>query len=331
MQEVIQEIALVIQNIYMLFLLGIIGFVAGKTKYLPQDTDKIISSLVVKITAPLMIATKLFYAKFDGGEFLTGGKIYVFSLFIFLVGIVLAKLLSKPLKLSFETRNIFIVLAVFGNVIYFALPLIDALYGDIGIAYALFFNLANDTLMWTYALFLISSKEGEKGQTNLKHLINANTIAFAVGILFLVTNAGGSVTAMSEGFAKTLITSTMGVLSSLGSTTSLFSMIFIGLMLSKINLGSFKEFIARKHVFVVSALKLVILPLVTLLLLKLLGPSFMPELPAKIIVLQFAMPCATLIPALSSAHGTDSRFAVEAVFVTTVGLLVTLPLIMLFG
>lgn len=329
MQGAMQEIVLVMQKIYMLFILGFIGFIAGKTKYLPHSSDKVLSSLVVKVTAPLMIATKLFYAEFERSEFITGGKIYIVSLAIFFIGIFLAKLISKPLKLEFETRNIFIVLSVFGNVIYFALPLIDVLYGELGIAYALFFNLANDTLMWTYGIYLITSKKDEKGKANLKHMVNANTIAFLVGIIFLLTGAGQRVTAMNDGVFKSFITLTMEVLSNLGATTSIFSMVFIGLMLSKINLGSFREFIRKKHVFIVSLFKLVVMPFVAYFILKLLGPNFMPELPAKIIILQFAMPCATIVSALSAEYDSDPQFAVEGVFVSTVSLIVTLPLIML--
>ena len=321
-----QQVITVVDKIFQLFVLGLIGYAAGKTRYLPRESGKVLSSVVVKITAPLLIATKLFEMELKPGLFEIGAKIYVVSMAIYMLAFVMAIYVRKLLKMPFITEKMFIAQVMFGNVIYFGYPLLEALYGKEGIAYAVFFNLANDTLLWTLGVFLISSKESEKGKVNLKYMLNANTLAFFIGILSLVLRAGEKLNAMQEGFVKTTLTSFVSILSSLGSTTALFSMIFIGLMLSQMNLKGKNERYSKKHIFIMSMIKLIILPLITIVIIKLTG-SLLPAIPAAVIILQFAMPCATLTPALASEFNSDYEFATEGVFYTTLGLIVTMPFI----
>ena len=51
------------------------------------------------------------------------------------------------MKLEDKSRNVYSMQTLFGNVIFFAFPLFEALFGDIGVLYALFFNIGNDLLL----------------------------------------------------------------------------------------------------------------------------------------------------------------------------------------
>jgi len=320
-----QQVLIVIEKIFQLFVLGLIGYAAGKTGYLPRESGKVLSGIVVKITAPLMIATKMFEMELKPDLLATGIKIYFISMGIYFVAFLLGAAAAKMLKLPYVTEKVFIAQVMFGNVIYFGYPLLEALYGKEGIAYAVFFNLANDTLLWTLGVFLISSKETEKGKINLKHMLNANTLAFFTGIVLLLSRAGEKLQAMEDGFLKNSINSVISILSSLGSTTALSSMLFIGLMLSQMKLKGRNERYGKGHIMAMSFLKLIVVPLVAIgamLLLK----NLLPETPTAVIIIQFAMPCATLTAALAGQFESDSEFAAEGVFYTTLALIGTMPL-----
>ncbi len=322
------EIAVVLEQIVLLLLIGLIGFAAGKTKYLPENSHKVISTLVVKITAPLMVATKLYHMEFGAEDYVSGVKLYFSAVFLVMAGYGISLLLGKLLGLQGGTKRIFSTQMMFGNTIYFALPLLSVLsevlpdlWGK-SPAYAMFFILGSDTVMWTLGISLISGKEGESWKTRMKHLFNPNSIAFLAGLVFLATKA-------QTAFAKVPFLSTlMEKLTDVGSMTAILSMLFIGLMLSKVSLqGLWKEKRQVVALFISSGVKMLVLPGIALLVFWLF-PEFLSTEPAKTLLVEIAMPAATLVAALAGQYDCDPEFATEGVFVSTVLLMATLPTVL---
>lgn len=62
----------------------------------------------------------------------------------------------------------------FGNVVFMAFPLIQALYGAEGLLYAAIYELANDTCLWTLGVYQMKSiEEKEKSfMGSIKNLVN---------------------------------------------------------------------------------------------------------------------------------------------------------------
>jgi predicted permease len=75
------EIHIIINQIIILTLLGITGFVAGRKKVLPDNSHKYISALILKITMPFLIFTTM-------GNYSFTGKTLTNGLYVFLFGIV---------------------------------------------------------------------------------------------------------------------------------------------------------------------------------------------------------------------------------------------------
>ena len=326
------EIQIVIEQIFLLLIVGVIGFGAGRLKYLPASSDKVISSLIVKIIAPLMIFTNMVAMDFDARDYLNGVKIYFLAIVFVLLGYVISLLLRKICKVKGSIGRIFSMQMMFGNTLYFSMPLIIMLKDQLpdvwgkGIAYAMFFVLGNDTIMWTLGISLISSKEGDSLKTRLKHLLNPNSIAFILGVIAVLTGVRSVVSNIH------LLDIFVGKLTDIGKMTSLLSMIFIGLMLSKLRLSVIvKEFKTKYILFVSSCVKLLLLPMLalgTIGVLNALFPGFMPIEPAKVAVMQLAMPGAIIVAALAGQYDSDPEFATEGIFVSTVLLIVTLPFIL---
>jgi len=110
----------------------------------------------------------------------------------------------------------------------------------------------------------------------------------------------------------------------LGETTIPLSMLFIGLILSETKMEGFKDVLKRYPSFILSFIKLLFVPLLALLLLTALS-DFVSPMVKGIVVLQLAMPCGTIIPALAAQYESDYKFATENVFFSTILCVVTLP------
>ena len=323
------ESRVVIEQIFLLLAVGIIGYIAGKTKYLPANSDKVIAALVVKITAPLMIVTKMYNMEFDSRDYLNGVKLYFFAIVFVLMGYGISLIFRKICKITGDTSRIFSMQMMFGNVIYFAIPLIAVLSEQLpemwgkGAAYAMFFVLGNDTVMWTLGISLVQKNDGRKSvKDKFKHLINANSIAFIIGMILILI---GAKSLLSQNHIVSIFVNKM---SDVGSMTAHLSMLFVGIMLANIKLGSVVKDIKRKYPLIIASMvKLVLLPLMAVILLKLLG-EFLPIEPAKVLVLQLAMPGATIVAALAGQYDSDAEFATEGIFISTLLLVGTLPMVL---
>ena len=82
MDQVVESIVIrIVIRILMLSLLGLTGFIAGRTKYLPDNAGSVLSRIVIKLTAPILIVCTMASKSFTARDFSNGIWIYGFGLF----------------------------------------------------------------------------------------------------------------------------------------------------------------------------------------------------------------------------------------------------------
>lgn len=325
-QSITEQVFTLVNQISILGMLGLTGYIAGKTRYLPDNSGVVISRVVIKLTAPLLIFTTLASRSFTKDILINGIWIYTLGIFFMLVSFAAGHTVSKALKLKGATENIFKMHFMFGNVIFLAFPLLKSLYGDDGVVYAVLFNLANDTILWTLGIYLVNKHNKIQFNQIAKHLINGNTIAFGSGLIIILLKTNFKQLIDTIPYIYDISGFVFKTFHPLGETTVYLSMLFIGLILSEIRITSAKDLLKRYPIFILTLFKLIIIPIFALLLLTLLGGLIDP-LAKAIIVLQLAMPCATIVPALAAQYDSDYRFATENVFFTTILGIATMPFI----
>jgi predicted permease len=309
---------IIINQITILGLLALIGYLAAKFKFFPEGFSAGINKLVIKITLPLMIFTSL--SKFDFSIEVLESSLFVLifayiSMFILLLfGTVSAKIM----KLESHAYTIHRIHTTFGNIAFLGYPLLDSLFpGGKGLLFAVVYHIVLSSMLWTVGVMLFNKNNKIKLTESLKHLINPNTIAFSLGILaFLVKFE------LPYILDKTL--------SGLGGTTIYLSMIYIGMMLSRISIkGTFKEV----QIYVLSINKMIIVPFILLFVIKFAESifGFEMDITAKsVVVLQSAMPCMAMIVIIATEFKSDPELAAKNVFLTTLLSAVTLPIVYWF-
>lgn len=313
-------------QIIILGLLGLTGFISGRTGYLPENSGKILSRIVVSLTAPILIFTTLINRPFSSKIISDGLKIYVLAIVFMTLSFCLTKIITIKLRLNDSTRNIFVMYSMFGNVMFLAFPLIRVLYGEEGIAYALFFNLANDTLLWTLGIFLVNRHNTKNWKNNLKHLINGNTIAFTAGIILAAVGLQNYIS--QHAYMAKVYNLLYTTFHPLGESTIYLSMLFVGLILSEVRIEKYSDIAKRYPIFILSFIKLILIPILAIFILTLFG-RFIDQFSREIIVLQLAMPCGTIVAALALQYGSDYKFATESVSFSTILSIITLPFVLL--
>lgn len=318
------EVDIIIKQILILTLLGITGFAAGRKKFLPEDSHKYISALILKITMPFLIFTTMGNYSFTGETLKNGLFIFLLGAAFILLGGLIALGPCKLMKIRDKALNIYVAQSMFGNVIFMAYPLLKAMYGDEGIVYAIFFNIANDAILWTLGVYLFNRHNSKNWRDNLSHLVNPNTIAFLGGILMIALKGVYQIekTAAYERVWEVLYTAFNG----LGHTTIYLSMVFIGLILSNVRITGMAEILSKSKYLVYSAFKLLIVPVFAILFFRFTG-NYFDVFVKRIVVLQLAMPSSTIVSALALQYDSDYNAATEGIFISTLLSIITLPFI----
>lgn len=300
----------IVTSIIKLGLAMLIGFVCLKTKYITKEQNDGMSRIIVRVTLPILVVTSLTKLDLDYEKIINSFQVLIVSLIViavlYMTGIAMAKI-SRMEKAKASMHQ---CMACFGNVVFMAFPLIEALYGAEGLLYAMIYELANDAFLWTIGVYNLNSntKEKKSFSGNLKKVLNPGTIAFAVAFVMMAF--------------KLKFTGAVGeVLGGIGGTTSYMSMFFIGGTLALVD---FRHIYKRVWIFILTLIKMIIIPIALIFILKLLNFN---EISGAVVVLQAAMPISTVLAILAAEYKGDVLYCVEGVFVSHLLGLVTLPFI----
>lgn len=317
---------IIINQVAVLMILAAIGFAAGKTGYLPENSGSFLSKIVIRITAPSLIISTMTSYDFDAKTLSDGLWVGFFALIFMLFSLLAGTLFSRLLKLEGSTANVFRLHTMFGNVSYLALPFFKVLLGEKALVRAVFFVLAFELLMWTLGVFILNRHKGLSFGSTLKKFFNANTIACLTGLIFALANLQHYIQGNTA--AEAIYKIIYSTFNPLGNSTLPLVMLFIGLSTAENPAGSFRAIFKKPATLMLSLLKLLLIPLVSLGIMLLLGDLVDPFV-RTIVILDMAMPCATIVAALSAEYGSDYTLATDNVIYTTVLSLFTLPLFML--
>lgn len=288
------------------------GLFLGKIKWLDKHTNKKLVNLLLMVLMP----ASLFNA-FPGEYSEEFSELFFMGLIggivTMLLVIVAAKVVYNkkffPGDLTYEAQFAF----AFNNATFLGYPLINMAFGERGIipycGFIVVFNLA----LFSYGVWLFEHKIDTK--FILKTIFNPNILAVVVGmILFLChVNVATSVPILHDSVKYIS-----------GATTPL-SLLCIGYMLSTAN---FKKTFKKWRLFTVSAVQLILAPLITFFVTKILF-NF-PDEVVLICTLIQALPTATSLGLFAEKYGGDVVESSELVVISTLMSILTLPLVMTF-
>lgn len=320
-----QQMDIIINQIIVILLLALLGYLAGRFKYLPENAGLYVSKLVIKVTAPSLIIATMSAYDFTEKTLRDGISISLATLCFLGVSFLVGLAAGRLMKLEGAKENVFRAHLMFGNVGYLALPLLKSIFGEKGLVYAVFFIIAHDVLVWTVGVYLLNKHKEPTLKENMKQFVNANTISYVLGLAFAFMNFHRIVEASPA--ATAVYNILYSVLNPVGNMTLYLVMIFIGLTLAENKVEKLRELFEKHTTLILALLKLLVIPALAFFVLSLFG-SLVDSFVKVILVLELAMPCAAIIPALAVQYGSDHRLATDNVIYTTFFSMITLPIFM---
>lgn len=294
----------IVNQIGVIFFVLMVGFVVTKLGIIDDHTSKRMSSLVVKVTAPMFIIANM--AKESSLSNKDIVSLLLISLSIYLVLFFVAMILPKLLRVRREDVGIYRFMTVFGNVGYMGLPVAYVIFGDEGVVYTAIFILPFYLLIYTFGIMFVKPHD-EDNRIDFKQLINPGVVAVTIGLVLFWTG-------------WKLPTFVRDSFEMVGGLTTPLSMIVIGVSLASVKISAM---LTNVRIYVFTAIKLLALPMLLMVILKALG---LDGLLLGIPVLITGMPVAANAVILSKEYGGNDLLASEGIFVTTILSLITIPL-----
>ena len=295
----------VASNVLTLFLLMGVGVACAKTKLLADGAVKALANLVLYIATPCVII-KSCIREFDPAMLWGFLTVVAVAAATHVVLILLARVVFRD---SDENRRrVFRSAVVFSNAGYMAIPLQQAILGDVGVFYCAAYVIVFNVFLWTYGLAEMS---GESRLSVKKILLNPGVIGVVVGLTLFVMPIS----------VPALLTDAVGHLASLNTPVP---MLIVGYYLAQTNLvAALKD--ARG--WLCMALRLVVAPLLALGALLLCGVR--GDLLTSCMIC-IATPVATSCTMFATRFDRNPRLSVNLVSLSTLLSIATLPLMVAF-
>lgn len=302
---------LTLEKVAVLFLLIVIGFVAGKMKLISAQGQKDITQLVLYVTMPATIFSAM-QLEMSEERLNTAFLILGVMSFCYIVMFIVGSIVSKRLPLTKGQKDIFQTALLLSNTSFMGYPIVQSLLGQEALFYAVVgAGFIFEIVSWSLGVYLISRNGTEAAGFNWKKVVfSPGILSIVVGLIFF-------------GFQWSVPEPINSVITMMSPATSPLAMIVIGLMLSRSNL---KEAFQSKYIYLASALKLLVVPILVTLTLKAVGITG----PALVIpVIMISMPTATYVAMFSGNYGNDAKFASQIVFMTSLLSMITIPIVTL--
>lgn len=282
------------------------GFAANRLGILGGETDQKISRLLLCLTLPAMLV----------GSVCTGDALPETSVVLGTLGVAVvfyslefAFVLAVPPLLGGTPgqRGVWRYTLAFPNVAFIGYPVVTALFGPEALFYAVILVMPFNLMTFTLGPLLLTGAKRFSLRQMLSPCVLASALALGLALLRLrPPEIAGE------------------ALNFVGSITVPLSLLFVGSLLAGIPLG---RMLASPRLWILTAVRLLILPTVLCLLLRWMGTE---SLILGVAVIQMAMPAAMNGSLLCMEYGGDAECMAQITFVSTLASIVTIPILAAF-
>ncbi|ADY12026.1 AEC family transporter [Sphaerochaeta globosa] len=286
-----------------LFALLVVGLLLRKVGLFNESAKTLLTDLVLYVTLPCSIVLS-FQIDINAELFVSLSIIFLISTAIQMFCYLLTRFTFR--KVEMAKRSVLHYGILVSNAGFLGLPIAGELFGAAGLMYASIYLIPQRVVMWTAGLSIFSPAAANKKQAARKVILHPCMVAVYVGLILMVTRLP------IPAFARM-------TLSSLGNCTTALSMLLIGSLFAEMK----KEHLHLDvNLLQFSLLRLVLIPLVSLLAGRILG---IDRLLIGVGVILAAMPGGSSTVILASKYGRDTTYASKLVIISTLLSLVSIP------
>ena len=296
---------LLMKQIASMFLMMAVGVILVRLKVLKPEHGTVISKILLYAVVPCTIINS-YQIEFSLSKLEGLGVSILGAVVVHVIFYVLERVLRKPLHLEpVESASVFYSNA--GNLI---IPLVMAALGQEWVFYISGYMLIQQLLIWTHGKSMVC---GERQWDIKKIVTNVNIIAIFVGIILFLTGF------RFPSVVQTAVDSMAGMIAPL-------SMVLTGMLLGGMK---FREIIGARRAYLITALRLIVFPLVVVLVFAFSGMTCLhPEAVNILLVttLATASASATTITQFAQLYDNKPGYTSVISIMTVIFCIITIPL-----
>jgi len=292
-----------------LFLFIVMGYILSRWKFVPDNAQAVLSKLENCIFIPALVLGT-FIGNFTTQKISAAWELLLGSLLLALIAIALSLLCVRFCTKDKYERNIYTYGLCFSNFGFMGNAVVSALFPDIFLEYLIFtLPLWSLIYLWGVPVLLLGDSAGKpKLAQRMKNFVNPMFVCTLLGMLIGLLNIP----------IPQFISSAV---STAGSCMSPVAMLLTGMTIAQFNL---REVLRIKGVYLVTALRLLVFPLLFLGTMFLLP---LPETFATCAICSLAMPLGLNTIIIPSALGKDTKVASGMALVSHILSCVTIPVV----
>lgn len=290
-----------------------IGYILRRFHLEPVNTPTVLSKLEIYVFMPAMVLTS-FIKSCTVQSLRENARLFVYGLVCAVVTFALGKLLGRFFSKDRYERKIYAYSLTVANFGYIGMPLAASLFGSQGLFEFNIFAISLNMLTYGYLVpsLVPEGKENPKGGW-LRRLLCPITVAMLLGIFLGLTGLSNHL----PGFVRNTVDNLSGCLGPV-------AMILTGFVVGGFHLP---DLLKIKKVYFVSVLRLLVLPLVFAGLVWLLGGN---KNDCLLTMISFASALGLNTVVVPASYGGDVHTGASMALISSVGCVVTLPLLYAF-
>ena len=291
-------------KIVQLFTFLILGFILVKTKVVKSADSTVLSKISLYLLMPSAIINAFDFeltAQIGKGILLS----FCAAIILHIVYFFLDKFFNKTLK----TKAVERASIMYPNVGNLIIPIVTFVLGAEWVLYSTAFLSVQLVFLWTHAIKIFSPNT----KFSLKKiLLNVNIIAIALGVILMLCPFKLPM------FVKDITSTLSGMMGPVG-------MIIAGMVASSLD---FKKALKNRRLYMTAALRIVIYPFISLIVLKCLSYVAVPNVEKILVITFFATmtPSAATIMQFAQIANEEPQYATAINILTTVMCIASMPL-----
>ena len=295
---------LLMQEIIKLFVIMFMGYAVVKAGLMKASESKSVSVILVYLVNPCVIVNA-FQVEYTP-EVQKGLILAVMAaVVIHLLYLLLTAILKHPLHLNVIER----ATTIYSNAGILVIPLVQVLLGQEYVIYSSAFITVQLVLLWTHCKSMLCEESKLEWK---KILLNVNIISIFVGVILFVSRVS-------------LPSGVQSVLGMMNNLMGPLGMLLAGMVIADV---SMKNVFLRKRNYLSAALRLLIYPVLSLAVMKIIS-LFAPGSDFKQILLTVYLasvtPACTTVTSMAQLYDKDAGYASSLYVLTTLLSIVTMP------
>ncbi len=288
------------EQVLILLIFVSIGFLLGKTKLVGQEQSRILSTLAVYVFLPCL--TFKSFADINVEYLIEHSRDIFVSTIILVILIFLSHFAAKLFSKKKYERSIYEYSLTVANFGFMGYALAESMFGEQVLSDTVFFAIPLTVYSYSYAYGMLT-----KRKFNIKMLLQPSVLAIVLGLVVGILGIE----------MPNLISQ---VISTSATCMSPITMILTGIVISGYTA---KSLFCRKTLYVIIILRLIIIPFLLGLTVKLIYPPVLIPM-----LLCYSMPIGMNTIVFPRLVGESCEIGAGLVCITTVLSCVTIPLIL---